>query len=160
SMITIRPNARSSRPSFHWRPSILPRLSSSQRSRARASIHSSGERRTARSRLSSRLASVVLPAPGRPHTMTSLGPAPVPCMRLRRLSRDPRPPRVVEARAEVPQRAGAEGGVGALFRAAGGGGGGVDGDPADAEGLRAAHVAAGGGTQADARRALVVVAEL
>src|SRR5258708_251313 len=40
----------------------------------RASIHSSGEKRTAPSLFSSILASVVLPEPGNPHTMISLGP--------------------------------------------------------------------------------------
>src|SRR6266849_6570408 len=39
-----------------------------------ASIHSSGEKRTARCLLSSTLASVVLPEPGNPHTMINLGP--------------------------------------------------------------------------------------
>src|SRR5947207_1892782 len=42
----------------------------------RISIQSSGEKRTARIRLSSDLASVVLPEPGSPHTMINLGPVP------------------------------------------------------------------------------------
>src|SRR5579859_449937 len=43
-------------------------------SRERESIHSSGEKRIAGSLLTSRLARVVLPEPGRPQTMINLGP--------------------------------------------------------------------------------------
>src|SRR6267154_2665295 len=70
---------------------ILPRFSSSQRFSERASIHSSGQKRTARSLLSRALASVVLPEPGNPHTTINLAPVPDLSIRtirspLRRLS--------------------------------------------------------------------------
>jgi hypothetical protein len=48
----------------------------------RASIHSSGENRTARSLLSRTLASVVLPEPGNPHTIINLGPPDVSITRI------------------------------------------------------------------------------
>ena len=51
-----------------------------------ASIHSSGEKRTAQSLLSSTLASVVLPERGSPHTMINLGPMPE--LSISRLSLD------------------------------------------------------------------------
>src|SRR5271170_1112148 len=63
--------------SLQWqlcKDSTFSRLSSSYKSMARAVIHSSGARRTARNCSSSSFACVVLPDPGRPQTIINLGP--------------------------------------------------------------------------------------